>query len=722
MVTERTHKEHAVFCQKDVDKPGWWRQSNYVQPMPHTLDQPDDSNKENTNTDDADELGLNNLFDTWAASDVLNDELGNADAVGENGEDLEPDAGSHAYRLRGRFDGNDEDNEHEPISDDDAPHPNPPPPPLNNNAPNPFNLPNPHLEHLKVALDYIRYVQAAVAEELPKVIRESIDNPLMEAFKIADQDELLLFELYVACAGAPRQVYIDICKVLSNHLPDRQLCLYATITARITKWSKVELQRHDMCINGCYGYTGPLQDRITCPECGEPRYTAGTNGKSVARKQFYSIPLLSQIQAQWHTPSGSNKMQYAFCKLKRNQAASDASLDGTLDSQSDIFSGASIIDKFRAGELRRFDTMMCISMDGAQLYRSKESDTFIYTWIFLNLPPNVRYKKNHLAPAFIVPGPKKIKHPESFAYPSMHEARVLMDPGFKIQDGLTGQKEQSNLAVLAGLANGPCMTQLFGTAGHLGFHSCRFNCPVPGRLAPNGTTYYPVLLKPNDYARDLGAHPDIRPEVVSALALSPERYLEKLRSLMLSPTEAIYKKQRRETGLTKPSMMLGWPENRTLGVPGIFVSDQMHAIINAQDELIPLFTGSFTCHKDDLVASWAWCQNLMVPKNWKAHGKWIGGLRPYVPGWYEQPARNPAEKGNTQWKAIETLHYIFGVGPNVFCHRLPEAYWKHFCKLVRIFDILELDSISREEITELRQLSIEYAREFELLYVQRHAT
>jgi hypothetical protein len=58
----------------------------------------------------------------------------------------------------------------------------------------------------------------------------------------------------------------------------------------------------------------------------------------------------------------------------------------------------------------------------------------------------------------------------------------------------------------------------------------------------------------------------------------------------------------------------------------------------------------------------------------------------------------------------------------VFRHRLPEAYWKHFCKLVRIFDILELDSISREEITELRQLSIEYAREFELLYVQRHAT
>jgi hypothetical protein len=113
-------------------------------------------------------------------------------------------------------------------------------------------------------------------------------------------------------------------------------------------------------------------------------------------------------------------------------------------------------------------------------------------------------------------------------------------------------------------------------------------------------------------------------------------------------------------------MMLGWPENRTSGVPGIFVSDQMHPIINVKDELIPLFTGLFTCHKDGLVNNWAWCQNLMIPENWKVHGKWIGGLWPYYPGWYKQPAWNPAEKINTQWKAIKSLNYIFGAGPGAF--------------------------------------------------------
>ena len=65
------------------------------------------------------------------------------------------------------------------------------------------------------------------------------------------------------------------------------------------------------------------------------------------------------------------------------------------------------------------------SVDGAQLYRSKQSDTWIGIWVNANLPPNMRYSKDAVEPAFIIPGPRKPKIIESFLLPTLRhlEAR-----------------------------------------------------------------------------------------------------------------------------------------------------------------------------------------------------------------------------------------------------------------------------------------------------------
>ncbi|KAJ7182575.1 hypothetical protein C8R43DRAFT_827377, partial [Mycena crocata] len=53
--------------------------------------------------------------------------------------------------------------------------------------------------------------------------------------------------------------------------------------------------------------------------------------------------------------------------------------------------------------------------------------------------------------------------------------------------------------LLLGTADGPGLAMIDGLVGHTGAYGCRIFCPVKGRRKPGAGTYYPALLKPNDY-------------------------------------------------------------------------------------------------------------------------------------------------------------------------------------------------------------------------------
>ena len=52
------------------------------------------------------------------------------------------------------------------------------------------------------------------------------------------------------------------------------------------------------------------------------------------------------------------------------------------------------------------------------MYESKESDCWIYIWIVLDMSPDHHYKKKHVLPGAIIPGPKKPKIIDSFLFPA----------------------------------------------------------------------------------------------------------------------------------------------------------------------------------------------------------------------------------------------------------------------------------------------------------------
>lgn len=71
--------------------------------------------------------------------------------------------------------------------------------------------------------------------------------------------------------------------------------------------------KHDMCINTCMAYTGPLKDLKECTKCGSPRYgpkIIARTGVEVLQCQFDAIPLGPQIQALWSSVKSANAIQY----------------------------------------------------------------------------------------------------------------------------------------------------------------------------------------------------------------------------------------------------------------------------------------------------------------------------------------------------------------------------------------------------------------------------
>lgn len=271
-------------------------------------------------------------------------------------------------------------------------------------------------------------------------------------------------------------------------------------------------------------------------------------------------------------------------------------------------------------------------------------------------------------------------------------------------------------------ADGPGMTCLNGLVGHHGRVHCRLYCPLNGRRKPGGTTYYPTRLKPDNYSIAGCDHPDVQLQDLLS-EFTPEsstiRYEDNLHRLANSRSKTQYEKQRLETGICKPSIFSGLPPKHILGLPGCFAGDAMHLpALNIPDLLIPLWRGLFDCDKNDDKDSWDWAV-LKNAEDWKEHGKQVACATPYIPGSFDRPPRNPADKINSGYKAWEFMLYIYGLGPCLFYKLLPEKYWKNYCKLVRGIQIILQEEVSSEELLEAHGLLLEFSDEFEKIYVQR---
>ncbi|KAF8153850.1 hypothetical protein B0H34DRAFT_753304 [Crassisporium funariophilum] len=571
------------------------------------------------------------------------------------------------------------------------------------------------IEDVRIAQEFIAALRKANLEngDLDQSQLDSIRNPPESEINLDEEEDkflLLSLRLFLAQINSSQKTYDKTIHAIRIAHPEDELLSFDQIKRRIALLTGVHAIIKDMCPNTCIAYTGPFEELEICPRCGETRIDPLTKKP---RQKFYTLPIGPVIQAMKRDKQTSGKMENFNKKTK--VALEEFLRTGSVYTLDDICCGTDILQQIHEGKITKDDTVLMMSFDGAQLYRNKVSDCWIYIWIFVGISPCERYKKHFVIPGGFIPGPHKPKVVESFLYTGLHHVAALNRcGGLPVWDALRDNKlYRSYLFILLATADGPGMTYLNGLVGHSGKIGCRLWCGLVGRHKQGGSHYYPVLFKPHDYHVTGCDHADVNP--AEPRTIDPARYSTNLKKVCESRTQARYEENRRETGICKPSIFSGL--DHILGIPNMFPGDIMHLILNLADILMNLWRGTLDCASTDSRELWTWA--VLQGDTWKFHGIDVAAATPHLPGSFDRPPRNPAEKINSGYKAWEFLLYLFGLGPGLFYKILPDEIWTSYCRLVSGIRIMYQKKITADQYKVAHKNLIIFTVEFEKFYVQR---
>ncbi|EJD50049.1 hypothetical protein AURDEDRAFT_58739 [Auricularia subglabra TFB-10046 SS5] len=143
----------------------------------------------------------------------------------------------------------------------------------------------------------------------------------------------------------------------------------------------------------------------------------------------------------------------------------------------------------------------------------------------------------------------------------------------------------------------------------------------------------------------------------------------------------------------------------------------MHELSNLALHLLKLWRGKIDCIAPDSRNAWHWM--VLTGELWKRHGQCVADSKPFLPGSFDRPPRNPAEKINSGYKAWELIQYVYELGPGLLLGILPKDFWENYCKLVAAIRLLSQRQIKLKELERAYHLVVEFISEFERLYYQR---
>lgn len=592
----------------------------------------------------------------------------------------------------------------------------------------PFDLGETSIEELEAQKVFIEMLRGAKLENsgLTAAQLRRLRDPPHESLEITDPVLGRSLQLWLHLDKVANTYYEGVRKTMAMWEPAVELLPLHEVKKKAEGLSGVVPLYTDMCEDGCVAFTGPWANADTCPKCGKSRYNT-TKAKPRPVKRMVTFPVGPQIQAAWSSPECAEAMKY---RARATQEILDSiGEDGecNLPTYSDIIHSTEYL-KLCDGDddervIKSTDTLLMFSIDGAQLYRMKQSECWIYIWVLLDRSPDTRYKNKHVLIGGIVPGPNHPKHVESFLFPGFSHVIALMDEGLTIWDASTNVVFISKIFIPWFTADTIGMTPISGLVGHHGKHGCRLYCLAPGRhKAGAGGHYYPAMKKPiGDYTVRGSLHDDVGlAQVVGTPSTEwTARYYANLTLVQRFRNHTQYELNQRETGIKKPSILLAFPPRRIFPFPLCIPGDIMHMGINTFDLMTNLWRGTMVCTAPDNVDTWNWAV-LRDNATWSDHGKAAAAVLRYLPISFDCPPRNIAEKINSGYKAMEMSTYLFGLSPALLYGLLPLPYWRNLCKLVRGIRLMSQHNISKEELAEGHKLLLEFCEEFEDLYYQRN--
>ena len=468
-----------------------------------------------------------------------------------------------------------------------------------------------------------------------------------------------------------------------------------------------------MCIKLCVAFTGPYSNLEHCPSRGEPHYKQkeleGSNDlRKVPRQVFTTFPVGPQLQARWKHSQMAKDMFYWW--EKTDELLPECTATGEPPQLfNDIFCGYDYLNLVCDGQINKYNSVLMLSINGAQLYESKQSDVWTYIWILVDLTMDKCYKIKNILPGGVIPGPETPGNIDSFLFLGLSHLTALQKEGLPIGDAYHKERAVSFLFLLLILADSVAMMELSGLVGHHGQKGCRLLCGLIGQNKVRGPHYYPALLRPFRFEdHRTSGHPDI--DLNTLPIPDPDNYKTDLFDVLSSGSE-----RRFNTGISKPSIFSQIP--RILSLSTCFPGNLMHQpLINLAMLLLDLWCKRPGAHDQDPISPWPWA--VLTGDVWREHGKVVAQAAQHLPTSFGRTPRNPQEKISSGYKAWEFLIYVYGEGPGIFFNVPPVPYCFHFCRLVHAIRIIFQDSISQEQLTTAHKFLLQWVLDYKLLYCQ----
>jgi hypothetical protein len=348
-----------------------------------------------------------------------------------------------------------------------------------------LNPPQATLENLANMQNIIEQIRGASFSDEEKqwsdVEFDAFLHPLHEQFCLDDPQLRLSLSIYISLsAHSSEATYNAMNRNIKECYPDSTMLSFDQVQNRLKSISGILPLYFDMCTNSCMAFTGPFSELKKCLYCSEDRFRVSQNDDmtDIPRRQFVTLPIGPQIQALWRHPITVAKLRD---RLKRTrEALTHRNTERGIQDYNDICCGSEYLDLVESGKIRDNDMLLNMSMDGAQLYRDKESDAWFGISSLLDFSPEIRHSKELVMPLFVIGGPNPPKNYDSFLFPTSSHFAACQRKGLHVWDSSTDTEFTSYPWFAFGTADTVGMAELNGWVGHHGRNGCRLLCPMPG--------------------------------------------------------------------------------------------------------------------------------------------------------------------------------------------------------------------------------------------------
>jgi hypothetical protein len=486
---------------------------------------------------------------------------------------------------------------------------------------------------------------------------------------------------------------------------DHTLPSWKETRSRVAFLSGLQPMVYDCCPNSCCCFVGPHTQLDKCRYCNAARYSA--DGR--ARKSFVYVPLAPRLTALHRDVDLATKMKYRGQCVRSTQGITDI-FDGTvylnLMRKRVVVDGRELpYNYFSDGR----DIALGLATDGFAPFRRRKATAWPLIVYNYNLPPEVRFRKEHVLCLGVVPGPKKPKDMDSFLYPLVEELLQLA-VGIRAFDVLQSSLFALHAYLIVVSGDIPALSMLLNIKGHNAFSPCRA-CKITGVRAPGqkSPTYYVPLARrqPSDVQ---GQFIITGYDAADLPMRTHSETLAQAREVQLAPTQKESDHLAKKYGIKAVPVLSYVP---SLAIPSSFPYDFMHLIWeNLIPNLISLWTGDFKGLDQG-------CELYQLPKAvWQAIGESTAACGSSVPSAFCMRPPNIAHNDYSCTADFWSFWALY-LGPVLLRKKFAKSkYYDHFIDLVKLLHICLQFEYSTDDVNTLRAGFASWVEKYEKYVVR----